>query len=109
MEEKEYLMRVVKEVYRLLSELFTSGLISAHEGTLTEMERLSKTCGQCGLTFAGEKLKELAEEAEASRHRMSAEPDRAADIFCSLEHYISLCEKKLALDWTAIKNKGERE
>ncbi|SHO44084.1 hypothetical protein [Anaerocolumna xylanovorans] len=102
MEEKEYLMRVIREVGRLLSEVFTSGFISAHEGTIAEMEKLSKTCVQCGLTFAGERLKELAEEIEANRHRMSAEPDRAADIFCSLEQYISLCEKKLALDCMAI-------
>ena len=98
MEEMDYLEEVLGETKRLLSDLFTSGLVSAHDGTLEEMDKISDTCRQCGLTFAGEKLKELAEEVKANRHRMSGDFDRAVDLFCSLEQYLSLCERKLTLD-----------
>ncbi len=98
METNEYLTEVVSEIERLLSELYTSGFLSAHDSTLEEMEKISETSMQCGLTFAAEKLKVLSEEVKANRHRVTRDFDQAVSVFCSLNQYLSLCKKKLALD-----------
>ncbi len=98
METNDFLIEVIKETERLLSELFTSGFLSAHDSTLEEMERMSETCMQCGLIFAGEKLKGLSEEVRANRHRISRDFVQGTNMFCSLYQYVSLCEKKLELD-----------
>lgn len=98
METNVFLTEVIKELNRLLSELFTSGFLSAHDSTLEEMEKMSETCMQCGLIYAGERLKRLSKEIRANRHRISRDFDETADMFGSLYQYISLCEKQLTLD-----------
>ena len=98
METKEYLTEVLTRTEKLLSDLFTSGFLSAHESTLEEMDKMSGICMQCGLIFAGEKLNVLSQEIKINRHLMSQDLNRAVKEFCCLDQYILLCKRKLALD-----------
>lgn len=98
MKTEDFLLEVLTETDRLLSELFTSGFLSAHESTLEEMDKISETCMQCGLIFAGENLKILSEEINANKHRVTQNLEQAAAIYCNLNQYISLCKKKLSLE-----------
>lgn len=98
METRGYLSEVLTRTEKLLSDLFTSGFLSAHESTLEEMDRMSGICMQCGLIFAGEKLKFLSQEIKSSRHLIHQDLNRVVKEFCCLDQYIVLCKRKLALD-----------
>jgi hypothetical protein len=109
METVDYLLEVITETDRLLADLFTSGFLSAHNSTLEEMDKISETCIQCGLTFAGENLKVLSEEIKGNKHRITQNFEQAAGVYCNLNRYISLCKQKLSLEECMQSMKTDNE
>lgn len=96
------------DMKEVLADVFQSGIFSVHDSTITNLNDMASLSEQYGLTFAGERLMELAQLLEQQRHTMKELDKQAVPIFCKLNQYLTICIKKAEYD-TAKQNMTVRE
>ena len=110
---KDVLSCVLEDSGTLLEELYQSGLDTAHDSTLQELNSMSGLTKQYGLSRLSEMLSQLADGAAMRRHRLAQKEDGLAMVYGRACEYLYLCRGKVEIDrgreyYGSVLEEGER-
>lgn len=102
MEILNALSQYLGEASRQLSDLFTSGLFSVQEETLTQLSHFAEDGERLGLHQAGADFARIAELLREKRHQMEFSPEPVLDAMGRLDAYLQACREKLSCDMALL-------
>lgn len=104
----ETMRKYLAETSELLADLFSGGLLSAEEETVSRLLRFSEDGERLGLHLTGEELSRIRACLEEKRHRTDFSPEPVLTAMGRMDRYLSACTEKLSFD-RALHTMNEEE
>ena len=98
MNDYDELLELISEIQNTLSQLLSSGFLSAHDFTIKELKKLKIYVESYGLKYATENLEFLYSKLENKRHNLEFDYKECIEQFCKLNEYCKICKKFLEIE-----------